>query len=73
MIVNSANSLIACVERQEQIDLLNAYLAEYFVCIDECHSVQARSASLQVPRNLGGEQVCRYSLSLTGSSGRPHA
>jgi hypothetical protein len=28
------------MERQEQIDLLNAYPAEYFVCIDECHSVQ---------------------------------
>ena len=26
------------MERQEQIDLLNAYPAEYFVCIDECHS-----------------------------------
>ena len=28
------------MERQEQIDLLNAYPADYFVCIDECHIVQ---------------------------------
>ena len=27
------------MERQEQIDLLNAYPADYFVCIDECHIV----------------------------------